>query len=217
MVRCFFACVTNNKGKRRLVMITAVEAKKRYTEVFKKHITRPGCDDLWAFIENSDFFKAPASTKYHCSFDGGLVIHSVNVFERLRKLIATEEGMDYSDETVAIAALCHDLCKANFYTVEMRNRKNAQGAWEKYPVFAVDDKLPMGHGEKSLFLLQRHIKLATEEALAVRWHMGSSDASVKGGEGMFAMGKAYNTYPLCVMLHIADMQATYLDEIEEEQ
>ena len=126
--------------------------KDRFIELYQKLITRPGADKLLAWLETTDFFEAPASTRFHLSRPGGLVEHSVHVYERLRALfIAEKERADLcagitsqEEETIAICGLLHDVCKANFYTVEMRNRKNEQGQWEKYPFYVVNDQLPYG-------------------------------------------------------------------------
>ena len=99
-------------------------------------------------------------------------------------------------ESYTIVSLLHDLCKAGFYKTELRNRKNDRGEWEKVPVYAVDDQFPYGHGEKSVFLIERFMRLRTEEAIAVRWHMGGFDESVKGGS--FALAHAFEKYPLAV-------------------
>lgn len=126
--------------------------KEKFLEIYRKNITRPGADKLLAWLETTDFFTAPASTRFHLSRPGGLVDHSVHVYERLDNLVTDEEGypgstfgedFTISDETIAICGLLHDICKANFYTVEMRNRKNEQGQWEKYPFYVVDDQLPL--------------------------------------------------------------------------
>ena len=106
------------------------------------------------------------------------------------------------------------ICKANFYGVEMRNRKNEQGKWEQYPFYIVNDQLPYGHGEKSVYIINGFMKLTREEAMAIRWHMGGFDESVKGGS--HAMSDAFSQFPLAVLLHVADLQATYLDEEEGE-
>lgn len=164
--------------------------KEKFLEIYRKNITRPGADKLLAWLETTDFFTAPASTRFHLSRPGGLVDHSVHVYERLDNLVTDEEGypgstfgedFTISDETIAICGLLHDICKANFYTVEMRNRKNEQGQWEKYPFYVVDDQLPYGHGEKSVYIISGFMKLTREEAMAIRWHMGFSDTDFKGG------------------------------------
>lgn len=196
--------------------------KDRFIEIYKENITRPGADRLLGWLETSDFFTAPASTRFHLSRPGGLVEHSVNVYERFRELFCREKErynggpvnlLPEEEEAVAICALLHDICKANFYTVEMRNRKNEQGQWEKYPFYVVDDQLPYGHGEKSVYIVSGFMKLSREEAMAIRWHMGGFDDSVKGGS--YALNGALEKFPLVLMLHIADMQATYLDESGE--
>ncbi|MBO3281096.1 HD domain-containing protein [Intestinimonas butyriciproducens] len=197
--------------------------KEKFLEIYRKNITRPGADKLLAWLETTDFFTAPASTRFHLSRPGGLVDHSVHVYERLDNLVTDEEGypgstfgedFTISDETIAICGLLHDICKANFYTVEMRNRKNEQGQWEKYPFYVVDDQLPYGHGEKSVYIISGFMKLTREEAMAIRWHMGFSDTDFKGGG--FSVGNAFGKFPLAVLTHIADLQATYLDEAEGE-
>ena len=116
-----------------------------------------------------------------------------------------------SAESYAICGLLHDLCKANFYKVGTRNVKNdVTGQWEKVPFYQVADQLPYGHGEKSVYLIEHFMRLKTAEAIAIRWHMGGFDDAVRGGS--FAVSDAYNTYPLAVKLHIADLTATYLME-----
>ena len=116
-----------------------------------------------------------------------------------------------SRESAAIAALFHDLCKVQFYKVSTRNVKNEQtGAWEKVPYYAIEDMFPYGHGEKSVYLAERFMRLRPEEAMAIRWHMGGFDEAVKGGS--FALSHAYEKYPLAVKLHLADLEASYLRE-----
>lgn len=196
--------------------------KDRFIELYQKLITRPGADKLLAWLETTDFFEAPASTRFHLSRPGGLVEHSVHVYERLRALfIAEKERADLcagitsqEEETIAICGLLHDVCKANFYTVEMRNRKNEQGQWEKYPFYVVNDQLPNGHGEKSVYIISSFMKLSREEAMAIRWHMGFSDNDFKAGG--FSVGNAFEKFPLALLTHMADLQATYLDEPRED-
>ena len=196
--------------------------KDRFIELYQKLITRPGADKLLAWLETTDFFVAPASTRFHLSRPGGLVEHSVHVYERLRALfIAEKERADLcagitsqEEETIAICGLLHDVCKANFYTVEMRNRKNEQGQWEKYPFYVVNDQLPYGHGEKSAYIISSFMKLSREEAMAIRWHMGFSDNDFKAGG--FSVGNAFEKFPLALLTHMADLQATYLDEPRED-
>jgi len=144
-----------------------------------------------------------------------LLEHSLHVFERMKAICANEAPItpgfnEPSMETIAVCGLLHDICKANFYAVEMRNRKNDQGRWEQYPFYVVDDKLPYGHGEKSVYIISGFMRLSREEAMAIRWHMGFSDNDFQGGG--YSVGNAFDKFPLAVLLHIADLQATYLDE-----
>ena len=189
--------------------------KEKFKSEYAK-IKRPGADKLLAWLENSDFFTAPASTKYHLARPGGLVEHSLNVYNRLTELCIAEnfEDMDESKlESLAIIGLLHDVCKVDFYSMEFRNRKNEHGAWEQYPVYVVNDKLPYGHGEKSVYIISSFMKLTREEAMAIRWHMGAFEAdSTASG---YSLSAAFRQYPLALLTHLADMQATYLDEKEE--
>ena len=157
---------------------------------------------------SSDFFTAPASTKYHCAFEGGLVHHSLNVYKTLKKR-CDEYGIT-DGESVAICGLLHDICKANFYTISYRNAKNERGQWEKVPYYTVDDQFPFGHGEKSVFVIERFMRLRENEAIAIRWHMGGFDDTAKAGG--FSISHAYEKYPLAVLLHMADLESTYLAE-----
>lgn len=192
--------------------------KDKFIKAYTENITRPGADKLLAWIESSDFFAAPASTRFHLSSPGGLLEHSLHVFERMKAICANEATItpgfnEPPMETIAVCGLLHDICKANFYAVEMRNRKNDQGRWEQYPFYVVDDKLPYGHGEKSVYIISGFMRLSREEAMAIRWHMGFSDNDFQGGG--YSVGNAFEKFPLAVLLHIADLQATYLDETGE--
>ena len=198
--------------------------KDRFVELYQQLITRPGADKLLAWLETTDFFEAPASTRFHLSRPGGLVEHSIHVYHRLHDLFVSErqnrenepfiELSDSEEETIAICGLLHDICKANFYAVEMRNRKNEQGQWEKCPFYVVNDQLPYGHGEKSVYIISGFMKLTREEAMAIRWHMGFSDNDFRAGG--FSVGNAFEKFPLALLTHMADLQATYLDEPRED-
>lgn len=183
--------------------------KDRFIEIYNSKITREGSDELLRWLIQTDFFTAPASTKYHCACESGLVQHSLSVYEVMRnKHFNPEED---SEESFVICALLHDLCKAQFYKVSTRNVKNEKtGAWEKQPFYAVEDSFPYGHGEKSVFLIERFMRLKTSEAMAIRWHMGGFDEAARGGS--FAISLAYDKYPLAIKLHISDLESTYLCE-----
>ena len=191
------------------------ECKARFMEIYRENIHRGGADKLLKWLESSDFFTAPASTRFHGSYIGGLCEHCVHVYERLRQLCQIYD-ISASDETIAICGLLHDICKVDFYKQSTRNRKNDQtGKWEKVPYYEVDDKVPYGHGEKSVYIISGFIKLSREEAMAIRWHMGGFDDAVRGGS--CALTNAYEKYPLAVLLHMADLAATYIDESREEK
>lgn len=194
--------------------------KEKFMAIWNAHIAaRPGADKLLEWLEKSDYFIAPASTRYHLAREGGLLEHSLNVYERLSGLCVREE-MEYSGgrgwtapgpDSIAIVGLLHDVCKVSVYKPGTRNVKNEEtGQWEKVPTYTFEDNLPYGHGEKSVYIVSGFMKLTREEAMAIRWHMGPWQE----GESRDA-GNAFARYPLAVLTHIADMQATYLDENEE--
>lgn len=187
--------------------------REDFINILTANVKREGLDKFIEWLNSSDFFTAPASTKFHLSEEGGLCQHSLNVYERLEKLMITEYGEEgYNKESVALCGLLHDICKANYYKVDYRNVKNEDGVWVKQPYYTVDDQLPYGHGEKSVYIINGFIRLTREEAIAINWHMGGFDTRVQGGS--IDYNKAYNKYPLAVMTHIADLQATFLDESE---
>lgn len=182
--------------------------KEEFLEILKS-IQRDGIDKLINYLETTDFFEAPASSKFHSNFKEGLIQHSLSVYKILKKDLQ-DNNMNINEDTIKIVALLHDICKANYYKVDYRNTKNEYGQWIKVPYYTVDDELPYGHGEKSVYILNNFIQLNRDEAMAIRWHMGGFDASVKGGD--FSLSKAFTEYPLALMLHIADMKSTYLYE-----
>lgn len=183
--------------------------KQEFCDIFTANVKRPGAEEFLAWLLKTDFFIAPASTKYHCACDQGLVMHSINVYKQLKRVCETYNDGE-SLETITICGLLHDVCKANFYTISTRNVKNEKGQWEQKPYYTVDDQFPYGHGEKSVWLIERFIRLSPAEAISIRWHMGGFDDTAKAGG--FSISHAYEKYPLAVKLHIADIDATYLQE-----
>ena len=188
-----------------------MSAKDEFIQIFNDNIHREGATELLKWLESTYFFTAPASTKYHSCHEGGLCEHSLNVYNRLRRNYAIEfQGapVDKSLESVTICGLLHDVCKANFYTVQMRNVKDESGHWVKKPYYAVDEKFAYGHGEKSVFLIERFMRLTVEEATAIRFHMGEFEKER-------STSAQYSKCPLAVLLHVSDLEATFLDEKEE--
>ncbi len=188
----------------------------------KQNITRmlrnTGRNGIVALIEyledGTDFFDAPASTKHHCAHVGGLAEHSMNVYEMLETL--DDRFAIYSPpDQITITALLHDVCKTNYYVQEPAWRKDDRGAWESYIRWGVNDNLPLGHGEKSLYIISKFVQLSDAEAAAIRWHMGAWTEGVTSG---YSIGKAYNAavdkYPLVTLLATADNLATHLIEKE---
>ena len=192
--------------------------KERFVSIFREKIKREGSEDLLNFLlsESSDFFTAPASTRYHGAEAGGLCRHSLNVYDCLCDQLARPRmknlyGIHYSEESIAISALLHDLCKINFYRVESRNVKK-NGVWQAVPYYTIDDRLPYGHGEKSVYIISGFMRLTRDEAFARRYHMGFS-----GPEDNGTIGKALEMFPLAFALCVADMEAAYFMEGKDEE
>lgn len=192
--------------------VDPASAKIDFISLYQTFIKREGSDKLLEFLEKSDFFTAPASSRFHNSCEGGLCQHSLNVYYCLNDVL---EGnlyknvfhFEYSEETIAVAALLHDVCKVNNYVVDYRNAKNENGQWERVPFYKTDDKLPYGHGEKSVYMITGFMKLSREEAMAIRWHMGFTES-----DHISQVGQAFEMFPLAFALSTADMMATYYVE-----
>lgn len=190
--------------------------RERFIRLCQDNISRKGVFDLISVLENSDFFVAPCSTRFHLCCQGGLCQHSLDVYDELIKLALTQ-NIDIDNyeirESLTIIALFHDLCKVDFYGTELKNVKEGS-QWVQRMAYVVKDMLPLGHGEKSLFFISRYMTLTSVEALAIRWHMGGFDNAVKGGEQ--AMNNALARVDLApiyiTLLHCADMIATHIAE-----
>lgn len=185
--------------------------KQRFEQLLSS-VQREGIDKLLEFIRKSDFYTAPASTKHHGAYEGGLLEHSLNVFDCLVRKFSEDrlwiENLFHIEmDTITIVSLLHDICKTYYYTTEMRNVKE-NGVWVQKPYYTVDDKIPYGHGEKSVMMIEEYIKLKPVERYAIRWHMGPYE----GEKQWNTLGQAMQKYPLILALHQADMEATYLLE-----
>lgn len=186
---------------------------------------RAGIEDLIEFIRKSDFYTAPASTRFHSCHEGGLLEHSLNVYDCLISKFNDElwkSSVEVGSDSLIIAALLHDLCKSYFYGTELKNKKeyhdkgsksdsNGRFDWVTVPSYVVDDKIPYGHGEKSVMMIEEYIKLKPIERYAIRWHMGFSEPK----ENWNTLGTAMRKYPLILALHMSDLESTYLLEKEE--
>jgi hypothetical protein len=169
-------------------------------------VKRENMDKLIHFLETSDFFAAPASTRFHLAYEGGLAEHSWNVYNVFNDKIKTY-SLKFAKDSVALCGLLHDICKTNFYKRGKKNVKEA-GKWTEKEVWIVEDSLPFGHGEKSVYLLQKYIELTDEEALTIRWHMGFTEPK----EVWTHMREAADLYPVVMALNIADLEAAFLVE-----
>jgi hypothetical protein len=191
--------------------------REEFLRLIQEHCQgRAGIDKLLDYLtNNSDFFTAPASTRFHGSYVGGLCEHSLNVYHALKRnyiSLCDTYDLQYSEETLVLVSLLHDVCKIGCYHQGTRNVKDENGVWQKVPVFTYDDPLPYGHGEKSVYVISGFIRLSREEAFAIRYHMGFSDTENKTN-----VGKTFEQYPLAFLLSVADMEATYLIEGKHSQ
>lgn len=174
-----------------------------------RSIDRSGIDDLLGWLEETDFYTAPASTRYHGNYPGGLLEHSLNVYDELKRLLAVYPEIHVTEESVIICSLFHDLCKVNLYVSEKRNRKNEFGQWESYDAYTIQEKFCFGgHGSKSVYLIQHFMRLKPYEAVAINCHMGAWD-------GNKDVGSAYESFPFAWLVHVADEAATYVKESKE--
>ena len=163
--------------------------EERFKFIYRVEIKRPGAEELLTWLESTDFFTAPASTKYHRVYPGGLVDHSLRVYGEMMNLgkigrleyyaELTNTSVSELEESAAICGLLHDVCKANFY-----GPKSGGG-------YQVKDLFLFGHGEKSAFLIERHMRLTDAEAIAIRWHMRAFDEAVRGGSRMLDVARAF--------------------------
>ena len=193
--------------------------KEKFIQVYNEHIKREGADKLLEYLlsASSDFFTAPASARYHSSYEGGLCEHSLNVFDCLVGYLESPHvredlNLSYSMESIAIVSLLHDLCKINVYKKGFRNVKDESGAWKRVDTFEYDDPMPYGHGEKSVYMISPFMKLTREEAFAIRYHMGYSST-----EDPRNVSAAFEMFPLAFALSVADSEATYFIETENKK
>ena len=190
-------------------------SKERFIEIYNKYIKREGAQKLLDYLLSSDFFTAPASARFHSSYEGGLVDHSVNVYDCLTSYLNSPRTVDiigtqYSDESIAIVSLLHDLCKIDVYKKGFRNVKDEKGTWQRVDTFEYDDRLPYGHGEKSVYIASGYMRLTREEAFAIRYHMGYSST-----EDPRNVSAAFEMFPLAFALSTADSEATYFLESDK--
>lgn len=186
---------------------------------------RAEIESLITFLQESDFFTAPASTKYHGSYEGGLAEHSLHVWYVLNEKNRYYR-LELPEDTIAITALGHDLCKVNFYKKEMKSvlkgkkpvtkNKKVDGKWieieeevndwQEEEVFVVNDRMPLGHGEKSVITLLKHIQLTDLEIAMIRWHMGGYVSK----DDYRDLSNAVEMYPTIIALHAADLEVSHL-------
>lgn len=184
--------------------------KERFISLCSK-VKRRGMDELMEWLEKSDFYTCPASSRFHGSYPGGLLEHSLNVYDELVRLLKAYPEIKVSEESIIICSLFHDLCKVNMYVTEKRNRKNKEtGQWESYDAYTIQEKFCFGgHGSKSVYIIQHYIDLTPEEAVAVNCHMSS------WSDDKSTVGKAFEQFPFAWLLHVADEAATYIKEKKE--
>ena len=185
------------------------QATRDFKEIYDRQIKRAGAVELMIWLESTDFFTAPAGVKHHGAYPGGLVKHSLNVYYQLLGDLSIR-GMDNENEATAICALLHDVCKAGVYHETDLFKFVLEGKTNRY---TYRDPFPMGHGEKSVYLISRFIRLTDEEALAIRWHMGPYDRAARGGGRELDAAMAIS--PLVYALHAADMRATQEEKRQE--
>ena len=187
------------------------ESKAEYLKLLRS-VNREGIENLITWLENeTDFFIAPASTNSHGVFEGGLLVHSLNVYKLLTSFAKNIEGLN--SEAIIVVGLLHDICKVNFYKKSLKNVKiPGEKRWEEQEGYAIDDMFPFGHGEKSVYLAMKYMRLTDEEAVCIRWHMGGYDDSARSYIGGVTQSAAFEKYPLAAATAIADMYAAHFTD-----
>lgn len=197
--------------------------KDQFIQLCRQHIHREGLDKMLAYLENTDFYTAPSSTNFHLNEEGGLCLHSIHVFEnacRIHDHIAVpyikEQTSPFTEEvsreSIAIAALFHDICKVKLYHKTEKWKKDENNKWMSYPGYEIKDEFPFGHGEKSCLMLSWYMRLKPEEMLAIRWHMGMFDVAENGTSQRYAFYAALEKHPLVSIIHAADFLSSKLAE-----
>ena len=201
--------------------------RQKFLDYCRTYIQRDGLENLLGYLEKTDFFSAPSSTKFHLNTPGCVCKHFLNVFEtalRVNKHVLLPQQHDgncifpepLSAESIAIVALFHDVCKCNIYKETERWRKSDKGKWESYAGYEVKDEFPFGHGEKSCHMVSHYLRLKRDELLAIRWHMGMFDVGEAGSSNRFSFYAAIESSPLVLLLQIADMASSHwLEETYE--
>ena len=195
------------------------EKKERFIELLRS-TGRQGIEEVVNYLEKSGFFTAPASTKHHLSFEGGLMEHSMNVYDVAMALrgpiVAMKPGVGecLSEKSIVIAALLHDICKANTYRKTKKWNMGDDGQWKQSDSYVTNySEMPVGHGEKSLvILLSLGLKLSVDEIVAIRWHMGAWDLAMQSYEAKSNINEASKRYPLLSLIQAADNMATHIME-----
>lgn len=184
---------------------------------------REGMDEVIGQLEELGFFQAPASSKFHLNHEGGLLEHSLNVCKvglMLREqMLALKPDLEESlnKESVIIAALLHDICKADIYQKCIRKRKDRLGQWVDYETYELDySDFPLGHGEKSVIVLLRMgLDLSDDEIMAIRWHMSAWDLPFQSPDLKANFDTAKRLCPLCTLIQAADGLASNLLESKD--
>ena len=193
--------------------------KERFIEILRS-TGRFGIDNVVEQLERLGFFDAPASTVFHLNVLGGLVRHSLNVYDEaiavaeVQIKLRPDQSGKLPHDSIAIAALLHDVCKAEIYKRAIKSRKNSDGRWEYYDGYDVDySSLPMGHGEKSVIrLLQWGLEMTDDEMLAIRWHMGAFELPFQSPEAKSNLSIAKSRCPLITVISAADGLASAILE-----
>lgn len=214
------------KKREHKLMVAEFESALRSTN-------RDGIEELIKWIQSTDFYIAPARTAHGCAYPGGLLKHSLNVYHLLLHKLSPRPGSvwkgistdpDISSDSIVIVSLLHDLCKTGLFRVEKFNKKTYDPekikkanswdvkkdrdglfVWESVPGYKIDEKIPLGYGEKSVILALKYIRLTDSEIYAIRWHRGALDT-----DSNREIGDVFANVPLALALYEADLEATFI-------
>ena len=197
-------------------MPTLAQLRDKFDRILKHIDNRNGINELVKWLESTDFFTAPASTKFHGNYQGGLVEHSIHVVEFgltiFNWILKYKPEYEYMKESVIFCGLFHDVCKISQYIKEEKWTKDNNNKWVKYMGYSVDDKFPFPHGPKSVYYISKFVELKEIEATAIAYHMGASDGIQPNSLSSYSYQKAAEQ-PLVRILNAADIASVVIGDV----
>lgn len=182
--------------------------KNQYNELLNKLCERKGINELSAYLEKHGFFSAPASTKYHLCFEGGLLLHSINVTKlalKLKEILLP----DASEQSIILCGLFHDVHKVTDGFGNATYLKNEGNDKDKQPYLWNKQQMNFSGAQKSLLIISKFVDLTQDEMQAIAYHDGPFVPSWEDIKN--------DPYPLTLLLHFADMWSCWIVEKQKDK